>query len=262
MAADGREEDAAGAHAQDRRDVLDQRRRPRARARLRVEAQERLDRGLVEPPRRAELLRRLRDEEVDGEDGRADRRRELARCARCPRAPRRRAGRRGRTRRSARRPAPRRSARGRVAGRPRRDRDRRASSASSAATCAGREAELEAAPAAAVEALGDLVRLGRGLEQRDGGGASRHRAGPPRPAGGRSKASRARSPVRRVAVVLARRQLAARAARSRRRSRRPSRTSSAASQQRRRRAAGERQRLAPAPLGERSPRAPATRSST
>ena len=39
---------------------------------------------------------------------------------------------------------------------------------------AGHEAQLEAGPRAAGEPLGDLISLGSGLEQRDGGGASRH----------------------------------------------------------------------------------------
>ena len=59
--------------------------------------------------------------------------------------------------------------------------------------CAGASGTARArATVAAVEPVGELVRLGRGLEQRDGGGASRHSAGPPRRADAAVKRSRAR----------------------------------------------------------------------
>ena len=40
---------------------------------------------------------------------------------------------------------------------------------------AGSQAQLEPSPVAAIEPVGDLVGLRSGLEQRDGGGATRHR---------------------------------------------------------------------------------------
>ena len=175
MPADGREEDAAGPHAQDGRDVLDERDDPVLATRPREAPQEGLDGRLVDPAGRAQLRGGLRDEEVDGEDRRADRRREpraALDAVAClvvepvdaderPAGPGH--GRLG-------------GQRDLVAGRV----DGAAHDVGGAlggrvvAHVAGHQAQLETGPRAAGEPLGDLVSLGSGLEQRDGGGASRH----------------------------------------------------------------------------------------
>jgi hypothetical protein len=173
--ADRREEDAAGAHPQHGGDVLDERRHPALAALLGEAPQERLDRGLVHAARGPQLLRSLRDEEVDREHGRADRRSEPS----AARDPRPRLGVEGVD-------AHERPARPRHGG-LRGERDLRAGGVDGAPHDVGRavgcgvvghvarhEAQLEARPRAAGEPLGDLVSLGSGLEQRDGGGASRH----------------------------------------------------------------------------------------
>ena len=72
MAADLREEDAARPHAQDRRDVLDQRHDIQRRAGVGVVAQELLDRPRIHRAGGAELTGREWNEEVDGQDRRPD----------------------------------------------------------------------------------------------------------------------------------------------------------------------------------------------
>ena len=198
----------------------------------------------------AVLVGRHRDEEVDRQHRRADPGGE-ARCASIPALA-------SSSSRSTRTNAPlgqatgtRRSGRGRVGGAAA-DRRSRASSASASATWRG--ARHSSMPRhGRPQAVGDLVGLRSGLEQRDGGGATRHRRRQ-RPRCGRTvKPRRARSPLRRGSpspspggssppgVSIGTPEPAA--------SRRPV---AAASQQRRRRAGGERERLAPAaPAGDR-----------
>src|SRR5207253_5711906 len=77
VAADRGEENAAGPHPKDGRNVLDQRIYAPAQACLRVEAEELLDRARVDRDRGPELVRREGNEEMDRQHGGTDPRSKL-----------------------------------------------------------------------------------------------------------------------------------------------------------------------------------------
>ena len=77
VAADRGEENAAGPHPKDGRNVLDQRIHAPAQACLRVEAEELLDRARVDRDRGPELVRREGNEEMDRQHGGTDPRSKL-----------------------------------------------------------------------------------------------------------------------------------------------------------------------------------------
>ena len=178
--ADRREEDAAGAHPQHGRHVLDQRRDAPREAGVGVEAQEALDGILVE--RAVEVVGRLRDEQVQGQYRRADGGRELGTALE--------AGTRllvqavdGDER--AARPGQRSLGRDdhvQAVQCALRDLDR-ARQGALRRDVGSVQAELDPVPGAALQAVGELVSLGRGLEQK----ASRHRSVQPPRADGRRR---------------------------------------------------------------------------
>ncbi len=199
--ADRREEDAAGAHPQHGRHVLDQRRDAPREAGVGVEAQETLDGFLVE--RAVELVGRLRDEQVQGQYRRADGGGELrtpleagARFVvqavdgdeRAARPGQRSLGRNDHVQ---------------ALQCALRDLDR-ARQGALRRDVGGVQAELDPVPGAALQAVGELVSLGRGLEQK----ASRHRSVQPPRADGRRRVATGFRPrlTTRVALVLARSQ--------------------------------------------------------
>jgi hypothetical protein len=178
--AERREEDAAGSHPQDRRDVLDQRRDAALAAGVGVEAQEALnlvvvDARAVRAPLAPELVRALRREEMDREHRRTDAGREFraaldagARLVIEPVHAHVRPARPGHRRLGRDREV---ALRERAAGRLDHGGD-----ALVALHVVRHQAQLDPSPGAAREALRDLVGLRRGLEQGDGVEASRHRA--------------------------------------------------------------------------------------
>jgi len=170
----------AGSHPQDRWDVLYQRGDAALAARVGEETQEALDLVLVNPravraPLAPELVRALRREEMDREHRRADADREFRAAldsgarlvvkpvhahVRPARPGHRRLGRDHEVR-----------VRERAAGGPDHVGD-----ALVALDVSRHQAQLDPPPGTAVEALGYLFGLRRGLEQGDGLEASRHRA--------------------------------------------------------------------------------------